>query len=87
MAEPIVDVFDPGLVAVQRREILHRFLERGGFALVVLDDPEITPSDLGLDGLGEAPRPTMVLPILPYPPASPHLLRESTNSGREPWAA
>ncbi len=26
-------------VAVQRREILHRFLERGGFALVVLFDP------------------------------------------------
>jgi len=54
-------------VAVQRLEILHRFLERGGFALVVLDDPEITPNDLGLDGLGEAPRATMVLPILPYP--------------------
>jgi len=54
-------------VAVQRRDILHRFLERGGFALVVLDDPDITPSDLGLDGLDEAPRVTMVLPILPYP--------------------
>jgi len=54
-------------VAVQRLDILHRFLERGGFALVVLDDPEITPSDLGLDAFDGTPRVTMVLPILPYP--------------------
>lgn len=72
-------------VAVQRRDILLRFLERGGFALVVLDDPEITPSDLGLDTLDEAPRVTMVLPILPYPLSEGLQVPEAWNS--RPWGA
>ena len=54
-------------VAAQRKETFHRFLERGGYALLVLDDLEITPDDLGLTALGEQPRVTMLLPILPYP--------------------
>jgi hypothetical protein len=54
-------------VAAERKETFHRFLERGGYALLVLDDLEITPDDLGLGGLDEEPRVTMVLPILPYP--------------------
>ncbi len=54
-------------VAANRRETFHRILERGGYALVVLDDPEITPSDLGLDAFDDNPRVTIVLPILPYP--------------------
>jgi hypothetical protein len=54
-------------VAAERREIFHRLLERGSYALVVLDDPEITPSDLGLDAFDENPRVTLLLPILPFP--------------------
>ncbi|HSO22133.1 MAG TPA: hypothetical protein VLT81_04445 [Chondromyces sp.] len=54
-------------VAAQRKETFLRFLERGGYALLVLDDLEITPDDLGLASLDEKPRVTMLLPILPYP--------------------
>jgi hypothetical protein len=54
-------------VAAERRETFHRILERGGYALVVLDDSEITPSDLGLDAFDDNPRVTIVFPILPYP--------------------
>jgi hypothetical protein len=54
-------------VAADRQPIFHRLLERGSYAMVILDDPEITPSDLGLDGSGENPRVTILVPILPYP--------------------
>lgn len=54
-------------VVAQRPEVFTRFLERGGSALLVLDDLEVTPADLGIPALGEEPRVTMVLPILPYP--------------------
>ncbi|MDH3814950.1 MAG: hypothetical protein OEV48_10720 [Acidobacteriota bacterium] len=54
-------------VAAERQEIFHRLLERGSYALVVLDDPELTPSDLGLDAFDENPRVTILLPILPFP--------------------
>jgi hypothetical protein len=54
-------------VAAERREIFHRLLERGSYALVVLDDPELKPSDLGLDAFDENPRVTILLPILPFP--------------------
>jgi len=72
-------------VAVQRREILHRFLERGGFGLIVLDDLEITPSDLGLDAFGETPRVTMLLPILPYPLSEGLQVPDAWHS--TPWGA
>jgi len=72
-------------VAVQRREILHRFLERGGFALIVLDDLEITPSDLGLDAFDETPRVTMLLPILPYPLSEGLQVPDAWHS--TPWGA
>jgi hypothetical protein len=72
-------------VAVQRRDIFHRFLERGGFALLVLDDLEITPSDLGLDTLGDAARVTMVLPILPYPLSEGLQIPGAWHS--KPWGA
>jgi hypothetical protein len=54
-------------VAAERREVFHRLLERGSYALVVLDDPELRPSDLGLDTFDENPRVTILLPILPFP--------------------
>ncbi len=54
-------------VAAERQEIFHRLLERGGYALVILDDPELKPSDLGLDAFDENPRVTILLPILPFP--------------------
>lgn len=54
-------------VAAERREVFHRLLERGGYTLLVLDDLEITPSDIGLDAFESNPRVTMLLPILPYP--------------------
>jgi hypothetical protein len=54
-------------VAAERQEIFHRLLERGSYALVILDDPELTPSDLGLDAFDENPRVTILLPILPFP--------------------
>jgi hypothetical protein len=72
-------------VAVQRRDVLHRFLERGGFALLVLDDLEITPGDLGLDTLGEDVRVTMVLPILPYPLSEGLQIPGAWHSN--PWGA
>ncbi len=72
-------------VAVQRPEVLHRFLERGGFALVVLDDPDITPANLGLDALDDPPRVTMMLPILPYPLSEGLQIPAAWNSS--PWGA
>ncbi|MGD9254016.1 MAG: hypothetical protein PVG92_08795 [Holophagae bacterium] len=54
-------------VAAERQEIFHRLLERGSYALVVLDDPGVTPSDLGLDSFDENPRVNLLLPILPSP--------------------
>ena len=54
-------------VAAERREILHRLLESGSSALLVLDDTGITPSDLGIDPGDNDLRITVLLPTLPYP--------------------
>ena len=53
-------------VAMERPDVFERLLERGGYAMVVLDDLDISPSDLGLDAY-DNPRVTMLLPVLPYP--------------------
>ena len=53
-------------VATERQDSLHRLLERGSSVLVVLDDPEITPGDLGLN-TDEDLRVTALLPVLPHP--------------------
>ena len=53
-------------VAVERREELHRLLDRGSSVLLVLDDPAITPTDLGLAD-GPDCRLTALLPVLPSP--------------------
>jgi hypothetical protein len=67
-------------VAAERQEIFHRLLERGSYALVVLDDPEITPADIGLDSLDENPRVTLLLPILPFPLSDGFQLPEAWNN-------
>jgi hypothetical protein len=67
-------------VAAERREVFHRLLERGSYALVVLDDPEITPGDLGLDTFDEDPRVTILAPILPYPLSEGLQLPESWSN-------
>ena len=54
-------------VARERNEILHRSLDRGGSVLIVLDDPEITPADLGLDSRPGEQRVSALLPVLPFP--------------------
>lgn len=54
-------------VALERREVIERLLERGSSALLVLDDITISPSDLGLDGMADDPRITALLPVLPFP--------------------
>lgn len=54
-------------VARERGDVLERLLERGSSALVVLDDISITPSDLGLAGLADDPRITVMVPVLPFP--------------------
>jgi hypothetical protein len=54
-------------VALERKEVFHRLLERGSSALLVLDDPSISPGDLGLNGLSEELQLTVLLPVLPFP--------------------
>ena len=54
-------------VARERKDVLARLLERGSSALVVLDDVEITPADLGLDGGADDARITALMPVLPFP--------------------
>ena len=67
-------------VAADRQEVFHRLLERGSYALVVLDDPDVTPSDLGLDTFDEDPRVTILVPILPYPLSDGLQLPESWSN-------
>jgi len=51
-------------VAHRRPEILHRLLDRGSASLLVIDDEDICPADLGLDpGMKVLP----IFPILPSP--------------------
>ena len=54
-------------VARERDDVLLRLLERGSSALLVLDDPAITPANLGLDGADDDARITALLPVLPFP--------------------
>ncbi|MDY7101022.1 MAG: hypothetical protein S0880_07525 [Actinomycetota bacterium] len=52
-------------VVAERREVFDRLLERGSSVLLVLDDPSISPADLGLDGTDD--RVVAALPVLPAP--------------------
>ena len=52
-------------VALQRKEIVEKLLERGSSVLLVLDEKGITPSDLGLSKKQGETRLTPLLPVLP----------------------
>jgi hypothetical protein len=67
-------------VAAERQDVFLRLLERGSYALVVLDDPELTPSDLGLGAYEDNPRVTLLLPILPHPLSDGLQLPEAWNN-------
>ncbi len=54
-------------VAAERRSALAALIERGSSVLLVLDDPELAPSDLGLNGEIEPGRIVVALPVLPSP--------------------
>ena len=54
-------------VARERGDVLQRVLERGGSVLLVLDDPETTPADLGFDDHPGDLRVSALLPVLPFP--------------------
>jgi len=54
-------------VARDRPDVLQRLLERGSSALLVLDDPSIRPSHVGIRRLREDLRLTVVVPVLPSP--------------------
>jgi hypothetical protein len=78
-----------GRVAIERRDVFERLLERGSSVMVVLDDPTITPADLGLDAADGAAeddgRITAVLPVLPYPLSDGLTVPEAWTSRR--WGA
>ncbi len=72
-------------VAAERKDIFQRLLARGSTALVVLDDLEITPSDLGLPEASGNGSVTMLLPVLPYPLSDGLQLPEAWS--KMPWGA
>lgn len=54
-------------VARERPDVLQTLLDRGSAALLVLDDPSIRPSHVGIKRLREDLRLTVVVPVLPSP--------------------
>lgn len=52
-------------VARKRPDILHNALAKGSSLLLVLDEPQTSPDDLGLDPQGDGIRLTPLLPVLP----------------------
>ncbi len=52
-------------VALKRADILEKLLERGSSVLLVLDEPQVTPGDLGFGRNQEDLRLTPLLPVLP----------------------
>jgi len=72
-------------VAMQRQDVLPRLLERGGSVLLVIDEPDITPADIGVDKLPDNPSLTVGVPILPSPLSSDMVLPKSWLE--LPWGA
>ncbi len=70
-------------VAVRRPGVLEEALEAGSAVLLVLDDPEIGPADLGLGDAGG--RVVAALPVLPPPLDGPVRLPEAWTD--RPWGA
>jgi hypothetical protein len=56
-----------GRVARQRTDVVSRLIERGSSILLVLDDHELRPQDLGIAPSDDSPRITVLLPVLPFP--------------------
>jgi len=71
--------------ALKRPEVLERLMERGSSLLVVLDDPSVTPGDLGLDGRENDSRVVGLLPVLPSPLATKMPLPRGWRD--RPWGA
>lgn len=72
-------------VVARRQSVLTKLLERGSAVLLVLDDPALTPADLGLDGVPEHGRLTVLLPVLPFPLSDGLQLPERWNG--HTWGA
>jgi hypothetical protein len=72
-------------VARDRNDVFHRLLERGSSALLVMDDPSLTPTDLGLDGSSDDQRLTVLLPVLPFPLSDGLRIPEAWRGAR--WGA
>jgi len=56
-----------GRVLQQRPDLLPALVERGSAVLVVLDDPELGPGDVGLEELPADAPVTALVPVLPAP--------------------
>jgi hypothetical protein len=72
-------------VARDRSDVFHRLLERGSSVLLVMDDPSVTPTDLGLDGGTSDLRLTVLLPVLPFPLSGGLRIPEAWRDAR--WGA
>jgi hypothetical protein len=72
-------------VAHDRREVISRLLERGSSVLLVLDDVNLAPADLGLASPDDAAGVVALLPILPAPLADGVVLPEAWRGWR--WGA
>jgi len=67
-------------VCADRKDVLARLLERGSSVLVVLDDPSLTPEDLGVPDEEVDGRVIAALPVLPFP-------LSDGLAAPEPWAS
>jgi len=72
-------------VARERSGILPRLLERGSSVLLVLDEPDVTPQELGIDGDENSHSVVAVLPVLPAPLSDKLSIPEAWKS--HPWGA
>lgn len=72
-------------VAIRRPEVVEALLERGSSLLLVLDDPEISPEELGLPPTCSETRITPLLPVLPAPMGGPVASPEYWQG--YPWGA
>ncbi len=69
----------------QRPEVLERLIERGSSILLVLDDPAVTPEELGLDSDDTSSRIVPLTPVLPSPLSASLHIPESWHG--HPWGA
>ncbi len=72
-------------VGAERCDALEQLLEAGSSVLLVVDDEQVCPSDLGLEKDGAADRVTVVWPLLPEPLGGPPAIPEEWQQWR--WGA